>query len=431
MTSLLAKSAKKAFSGPRFTTAVIQVTGYETNPEGGVKDQVMIGIDKGTGKEVRVTMADAPTEKSAAQRCTIAHLCMDQNMKVEVGGFVRADKFIAVDENNYTATFVKKLMRHESDQLRRFITAKVRVDTPRPYTSTSFGVERSGVKGKVQIMNEAALVSVSTGEELKRTIVKQLSGEIDNGLSHCGSKVAILRDSETVKTFAVGARKIKEGGVYRESTASEIFEQLKSNELVQQIAQGLDANKGEFSIDVIPGENHRILGDMATSFEYDNAANIFWHGNFNLTDLSTGEVKESGAQGWREGVIGIGRQEATKDAPWFVVSIAATFKDQLTLNGMEGSQSIRQHASQSNKFAAAPAQEARAPSAQASVAPQSIPVHEQSVPSYVVEPTLEKSSPALEDLFDEGMESFDDDDGKIEAAAEAYMRAGSASGMSM
>jgi hypothetical protein len=66
MSSLLQQAVKSTFTANRTRNALVKVTGFELNQEGGVKDQILLATDAKTGDALKIVMGKAPSDGSVA-----------------------------------------------------------------------------------------------------------------------------------------------------------------------------------------------------------------------------------------------------------------------------------------------------------------------------------------------------------------------------
>ena len=139
MSSLLQQAVKSTFTANRTRNALVKVTGFELNQEGGVKDQILLATDAKTGDALKIVMGKAPSDYAEQQRTTIPGLKYGGN-KVLAGGLVRIDSLRAVANGFHEATFVEVLKGSEVDHERAVLEVLARAHPPFERDSTSYGV---------------------------------------------------------------------------------------------------------------------------------------------------------------------------------------------------------------------------------------------------------------------------------------------------
>ncbi len=424
--SLLNKAVQQINQARKQRNVVVEVLGFKLNPEGTNKDQILVGRDIDSGKEINIIMGKAPTEESAAKRTTIPQLQSMEKRKAEVGGYVRVDGLRTGTNGLHEAKFVKTIKRSAEDADRHFFKMKARVFPARGYENTSYGETVVNHVGRVELMDDTVVRPVTTAEEFQETVAAMLL----EGTPHAaglGENVVFLRDSPFAKTLAIRAKSVKqENGVYRKPTKEEIMVQMADMPIVAIVSGGLAAAGGKASIDLIPGASHMVVGKTASGPEYKNQAGIFFKGKFKIADEKSGELKEVQAAGFREAIIGLGRAEKNGSSMWFVNSVSATQVDNLTLNGLSENEHLWQDAEQSaqqstEQKTSTNQQEAQQAPAERLSEPQPARPAKQQAAEYQSTADEYYGNTSLDDLLDEG-DHMDDD--LVNRAASAFQTMG-------
>jgi len=334
MSSLLQQAVKSTFIANRTRNALVKVTGFELNQEGGVKDQILLATDAKTGDALKIVMGKAPSDYAEQQRTTIPGLKYGRN-KVLAGGLVRIDSLKAVVNGFHEATFVAVLKESEVDHDRAVLEVLARAHTPFEKDSTSYGVTSKKKLARLDMMAEKEKVTISGAEFLATVVAMLMKGsEAIRGL---GNNSVFLRDSPVFPVFSITAKNIKEGDFYKTPTQAQLVAQVQENQTITHIAQSMKQDPS-ISIDLIPGSTQFVTGHTASGVSYDRQSNLFFKANFNMVNNQTGELGSKNTSGFRTAIIGLSR---SKDR-WFINSVSATCEDQITLNGLPESAAIKQ-----------------------------------------------------------------------------------------
>ena len=334
MSSLLQQAVKSTFTANRTRNALVKVTGFELNQEGGVKDQILLATDAKTGDALKIVMGKAPSDYAEQQRTTIPGLKYGRN-KVLAGGLVRIDSLKAVANGFHEGTFVEVLKGSEVDHDRAVLEVLARAHPPIKRDSTSYGVTTKKKIARLDMMAEKEKVTISGAEFLATVVAMLMKGS--ESIRGLGNNSVFLRDSPVFPVFSITAKNIKEGDFYKTPTQAQLVAQVQADKTIMHIAQSMKQDPS-MSIDLIPGSIQFVTGNTASSVSYDRQSNLFFKDNFNMVDNQTGELASKNASGFRTAIIGLSK---SKDR-WFINSVSATCEDQITLNGLPESAAIKQ-----------------------------------------------------------------------------------------
>ena len=400
--SLLNKAVKEASQAKKTRNAVVEVTGFNLNPDGKLTDQVMFAKDVDTGEEMQITMGKAPTPGAADKRTTIPQLQSMEKRKVEVGGYVRVDRLKKLSNGMYEGVFFRTLKRSPSDDSRHFFKMKGRVFPASVVEKTAYGEVTQSHIGRIELIDENHSRAATTGAELKDYIEKMLfHGSPSTG--GLGDNTVIMRDSAFSKSYSVRTKNVKdEAGVYHKPTLEQVREQMEGMEIIKILSEALDNAKGEAQIELVPGASHYVGGKTAESQEYDIQSKSFFTGNF-LQLNENGEKVQRRASGFREVIVSMSKSEYNGNTMWFVNGLSATQADNLTLNGLQENPHIWPNQHQEQVAAQQPAAQA---------APQPAPAqYQQSVQQQYQQPVHAAAQNPIEpQYFDTGMDDVSLDD---------------------
>ena len=401
MSSILQQAVKSTYKSNKVRNALVKVTGFELNQEGGVKDQILLATDVKTGEPLKIIMGKAPNDYAEQQRTNIVSLKYGGN-KVLEGGLVRIDSLKPVANGFHEGTFVEMLKESAMDNTRAVIEVLARAHPPTERDSTHYGQTIKKKIARLDMMAEKERVTVS-GEAFLAKVVQMLM-EGSEAVKGLGNHSVFLRDSAAFPVFSITAKNVKEGDLYHAPSQAQVVAQVHENKTIMHIAQSMK-NDPSISIELMPGSTQFVTGHTAAGTSYDRQSNLFFKADFNMVNNETGELAPKKASGFRTTIVGFNK---VKDR-WFINSVSATFEDNITLNGLPESKAIQIQA---------PAQQ-QPPAQQA---------YQQQAQDYTQGPPPSDFSTYTEEDFD--MDSLiNSSDEIIEAASAAFAQEQSVSGM--
>jgi len=430
--SILQQAVKKTFTSNKVRNALVKVTGFQLNQQGGIKDQILFATDVKTGEALKIIMGKAPTDYAEQQRTNIVTLKYGNN-KVLEGGLVRIDSLRPAANGFHEGTFVEMLKESPMDTNRAVIEVLARAHPPTERDATSYGVTTKKKIARLDMMADKELVTAS-GEAFLAKVVQMLmeGSEAAKGL---GNHSVFIRDGSDEPVFSITAKNVKEGDLYHTPTQAQVVAQVHENKTIMHIAQAMKHDPS-VSLELMPGSIQFVTGHTAAGTSYDRQSNLFFKADFNMVNNETGELAPKMASGFRTTIVGFNK---VKDR-WFINSVSATFEDQITLNGLPESKAIQ---IQAPALQQPPAQQTHQQQVPAQQQPPAQQAYQQQAPAQQQPPAQQApdytqdytQGPPPSDFSSYTEEDFDMDnlingsDEMIEAAAAAFEQEGGSSQM--